>query len=222
MEMKLIESSESEVIEVPAVAGVDEGQKCDTGNPTGVQDIFQNLVLQSNFAAHDAESKLQVEEKGNSVAELQGFCAGIREFKSVSKKAGFDVPPSLFDTSNRMTPWVQQLDGADGDGDGATDCNLSLEELRQFSVLLDGLVESENYAAVRESMQNEIKAKKDFLYAQAKSSRDLYWVRGWNKGFNWVEGQVKELHYWKGVKEQQAERRRKEKASELPFGDDED
>lgn len=211
-------------VTLPAVAEPAEeygGNETGAGNME-IQDIFRNLILQSNFAAHEAEAKLQVEEKGNSVAELQGFCAGIKNFKSIANKAGFDIPPTLFDTANRMTPWVQQLDGADGDGDGDTDCNLSLEELRQFSVLLDGLVESENYAAVRESMQNEIKAKKDFLYAQAKSSRELFWVRGWDKGFNWVEGQVKELHYWKGVKEQQAERRRKEKASELPFGDDEE
>lgn len=209
-------------VTLPAVIEPDEEQSATGAGNMEIQDIFRNLILQSNFAAHEAEAKLQVEEKGNSVAELQGFCAGIKNFKSIANKAGFDIPPTLFDTANRMTPWVQQLDGADGDGDGDTDCNLSLEELRQFSVLLDGLVESENYAAVRESMQNEIKAKKDFLYAQAKSSRELFWVRGWDKGFNWVEGQVKELHYWKGVKEQQAERRRKEKASELPFGDDED
>ena len=220
MEMKLIESSESEVIEVPAVAGVDEGQKCDTGNPTGVQDLFKQLVLQSNFAAHDAESKLQVEEKGNSVAELQGFCAGIREFKSVSKKAGFDVPPSLFDTANRMTPWIQKIEDADGNDDGDTICDLSLDELRLFSSLLEELTASDMFLAAKDSMLNKISEKKDFLYVIAKTSRELYWTHGWHRGFTWVENQIKELSYWKTIKEQQAEREAREKASELPFEDD--
>lgn len=219
MEMKLIESSESEVIEVPAVAGVDEGQKCDTGNPTGVQDLFKQLVLQSNFAAHVAESKLQVEEKGNSVAELQGFCAGIREFKSVSKKAGFDVPPSLFDTANRMTPWIQKIEDADGNDDGDTICDLSLDELRLFSSLLEELTASDMFLAAKDSMLNKISEKKDFLYVIAKTSRELYWTHGWHRGFTWVENQIKELTYWKSIKEQQAEREAREKASELPFED---
>ena len=186
-----------------------------------VQDIFSQLVMQSNHAAYEAEAKLQVEEKGNSVADLQGFCAGIRQFKSVAKEAGFYVPPELFDTANRMTPWIQKLDNADGEEVGDTDCSLSLGELKQISNLLDGLTSSDRYEALKKSMQDAVTHKKNFLYAEAKSSRDLFWTRGWDRGFTWVEKQIKELRYWKSVKESQAERRRKEKASERPF-DDED
>lgn len=50
--------------------------------------------------------------------------------------------------------------------------------------------------------------------------RDLFWIHGWNKGFNWVEEQIKELHHWKEIKQQKAERRAREKASELPFDED--
>ncbi|MCR4715184.1 MAG: hypothetical protein K5751_12510 [Treponemataceae bacterium] len=199
-----------------------EGFEAQCSVSVEIQDMFRQLVLQSNFAAHEAEAKLQVEEKGNNVADLQGFCAGIRKFKSVAKDAGFDVPPALFDTANRMTPWVQKLDGADGDGDGDTDCELSLDTLTEFSRLLDELTASNEYAKVRESMQNEIKEKKDYLYAKASSSRELFWTHGWHRGFSWVEGQIKELYYWKSVKEQQAERLKKEKESELPFGNEED
>lgn len=212
---------QDDVVSVPAVikaGGEDES----TAGTIGMQDIFKNLVLQSNFAAHEAEAKLQVEEKGNNVAELQGFCAGIKNFKSVAKDAGFDVPPNLFDTANRMTPWVQKLDNEDGEEEGDMDCSLSLAELKDFSRLLDELTDSESYTAVKESMQNKVKAKKDFLYSEAKSSRDLFWTHGWHKGFFWVETQIKELLYWKNIKEQQAERKAKEKASMLPFGDDED
>ena len=205
---------------VPAVTVLDERES--GAKSIGMQDVFRSLVMQSNFAAHDAEAKLQVEEKGNSVAELQGFCAGIRNFKSVAKEAGFDVSPELFDTANRMTPWVQKLDNEDGEDEGDTDCSLSLSELKSFSAFLDELTESECYAQVKESMQSEVKAKKDYLYAEAKTSRDLFWTHGWHKGFYWVESQIKELHYWKSVKEQQAERRAKEKASELPFDEDVD
>ena len=187
-----------------------------------VQNIFGQLLMQSNHAAHEAEAKLQVEEKGNSVADLQGFCAGIRQFKSVAKDAGFNVPPALFETENRMTPWVQRLDNEDGEEMGDTNCSLSLGELKQFSDLLDALTSSDKYEALKKSMQEAVTHKKNFLYASAKSSRELYWTHGWDRGFSWVENQIKELHYWKSVKEQQAERRRKEKASELPFDDDDD
>lgn len=206
---------------VPAAIETESGQNSGTGN-IGEADIFAQLVLQSNFAAHEAEAKLQIEEKGNSVADLQGFCAGIRTFKSVANSAGFNVPPAMFDTSNRMTPWIRRLDSEDGEEDGDTDCSLSLKELKEFSLLLDELTSSDRYEDLKESMQSEIKSKKDFLYAQAKTSRELFWTHGWNRGFTWVEAQIKELHYWKSVKEQQAERKAKEKASELPFGDDED
>ena len=135
--------------DVPAV--IEAGEYGEESGAPGVStaDIFSNLIMQSNHAAHEAEAKLQVEEKGNGVADLQGFCVGIRKFKSVAKDAGFDVPPRLFDTANRMTPWVQELDGADGDGD--TDCKLSLDELTEFSTLLDGLCASDEYTRLRES-----------------------------------------------------------------------
>ena len=71
-------------------------------------------------------------------------------------------------------------------------------------------------------MQDAIRAKKDFLYAEAKTSRDLFWTHGWHRGFTWVQTQIKELNFWKGVKEQQAAKRAKEKESELPFGDDDE
>ena len=208
--------------DVPAVIDAEEYGGESGAASISTDDIFSNLIMQSNHAAHEAEAKLQVEEKGNNVADLQGFCAGIRRFKSVAKDAGFDVPPRLFDTANRMTPWVQELDGADGDGDGDMDCKLSLDELSEFSRLLDELCARDEYAKLREYMQDEIKAKKDFLYAEAKTSRDLFWTHGWHRGFSWIELQIKELHYWKGVKQQQAEKRAKEKASELPFEDDVD
>ena len=134
---------------VPAVSEPATGQYADM-EQLDIQSMFDQLLKQANHAAHEAETHLQVEEKSNSVAELQVFCAGIRNFKSAANKAGFIVLPALFDTANRMEPWV----------------------------------------------------------------------RGRHRGFTWVKKQIKELHYWKSIKEQQAEKRAKEKASELPFGDD--
>lgn len=208
---------QEEIVSVPAV--ITEEQDVESESME-MQDIFGQLIMQSNFAAHEAEAKLQVEEKGNSVADLQGFCAGIRQFKSKAKEAGFDIPPALFDTANRMTPWIQEIENSES-GENA-ECDLALEELTEFSRQLDELSYGENYSNLEKSMQEEIKKKKDYLYGEAKNGRDLFWVRGWDRGFSWVKTQIKELHYWKSVKEQQAERRRKEKASELPFEDDED
>ncbi|MGP1431729.1 MAG: hypothetical protein ACTTJ4_05385 [Treponema sp.] len=173
---------------------------------------------QANHAAHEAEAHLQVEEKSNSVAELQGFCAGIRNFKSAANKAGFVVPPALFDTANRMEPWIRRLDSEEDDGD--MECTLELDVLTEFSRILDLLTTSDSYTALEEITQSSIRAKKDFLYSEAKSARDLFWIRGWHRGFTWVKTAIKELYYWKSVKEQQAAKRAKEKASELPFGDD--
>lgn len=183
-----------------------------------IQSMFNQLLQQANHAAHEAEVHLQVEEKSNSVAELQGFCAGIRNFKSAANKAGFVVPPALFDTANRMEPWVRRVDSEEDDGD--MECTLEPDALTEFSRILDVLTTSDSYIALEEAIQSAIKAKKDFLYSEAKAGRDLFWVRGWHRGFTWIKTEIKELYYWKSVKEQQAAKRAKEKASELPFGDD--
>ena len=202
---------------VPTVSEPATGQYADM-EQLDIQSMFNQLLQQANHAAHEAEAHLQVEEKSNSVAELQGFCAGIRNFKSAANKAGFVVPPALFDTANRMEPWVRRVDSEEDDGD--MECTLELDVLNEFSRILDLLTASDSYTALEEITQSSIKAKKDFLYSEAKSARDLFWIRGWHRGFTWVEKQIKELHYWKSVKEQQAAKRAKEKASELPFGDD--
>lgn len=201
---------------VPAMSEPATGQYADM-EQLDIQSMFDQLLKQANHAAHEAEAHLQVEEKSNSVAELQGFCAGIRNFKSAANKAGFIVPPALFDTANRMEPWVQQIDNSEDGVD--TECNLALDVLNEFSRILDSLTASDSYTSLEEAIQSAIKAKKDFLYSEAKTGRDLFWVRGWHRGFTWVKKQIKELHYWKSIKEQQAEKRAKEKASELPFDD---
>ena len=191
------------------------------GASVKIGDLFEQLIMQSNHAAHEAEAKLQVEEKGNSVADLQGFCAGIRAFKHCASEAGFTIQPSLFDTANRMTPWVQAISDGDGGESDDTDCSLELDALRAFSATLDELTRSEEYEELDKAMQEEIRKKKDYLYGEAKAGRDLFFVRGWHRGFTWVQGQIKELHFWKGIKEQQAAKKAKEKAEQLPF-DDED
>lgn len=183
-----------------------------------IQSMFNQLLQQVNHAAHEAEAHLQVEEKSNSVAELQGFCAGIRNFKSAANKAGFVVSPALFDTANRIEPWIRRVDSEEDTGD--MECTLELDVLTEFSRILDVLTTSDSYTALEEITQSSIRAKKDFLYSEAKSARDLFWIRGWHRGFTWVKTEIKELYYWKSVKEQQAAKRAKEKASELPFGDD--
>lgn len=201
----------------PAVSEQGTGDQSDT-DMLDIQSMFNQLLQQANHAAHEAEAHLQVEEKSNSVAELQGFCAGIRNFKSAANKAGFVVPPALFDTANRMEPWIRRLDSEEDDGD--MECPLEMDVLTEFSRILDVLTTSDSYTELEEITQSSIKAKKDFLYSEAKSARDLFWIRGWHRGFTWVKTEIKDLYYWKSIKEQQAAKRAKEKASELPFGDD--
>ncbi len=200
---------------VPAVDETKEQLGGSTCTPWA-KDIFEQLLMQSNHAAYEAEERLLVEEKGNAVAFLQGFCAGIRDFKSVSNDAGLAVPPRLFDAANRQTPWIRTTDnGSDNPSrgiDGDEVCPLGLDELRVYSAQLDELTGTAHYAMLEESIQKEINIKKNYLYVQAKTSRDLFWTHGWHKGITWVQVQIKELHFWKGVKE-------KEKAETLPFDD---
>lgn len=178
------------------------------------QDILESLVLQSNHVAHEAEAKLQVEEKGNSVAWLQGFCAGIRAYKVAANDTGFDLPPKLSDTANRMTPWVQGSESASGDedDDGDTFCDIGLDELRIYDYQIEALLRDSRYVDLLEAMQKSIAGKKEYLYVSAKTSRDLFWTHGWHKGFTWVDWQIKKVGEWRKYKENQ-------KKSELPFGD---
>lgn len=127
----LEEEAETTEAMVPAMVETDESGQGGAEKIPETDDIFTQLILQANHEAHRVEAVLQVEDKGNNIANLQGFC-----------------------------------------------------------------------------------------YAEAERGRDLFWIHGWNKGFNWVEEQIKELHHWKEIKQQKAERRAREKASELPFDED--
>ena len=149
---------------VPTVSEPATGQYADM-EQLDIQSMFDQLLKQANHAAHEAETHLQVEEKSNSVAELQGFCAGIRNFKSAANKAGFIVPPTLFDTANRMEPWVQQIDNSEDGVD--TECNLALDVLNEFSRILDSLTASDSYTALEETIQSEIKAKRKAITKNA-------------------------------------------------------
>lgn len=216
----LEEEAETTEAMVPAMVETDESGQGGAEKIPETDDIFTQLILQANHEAHRVEAVLQVEDKGNNIANLQGFCAGIRDFKSVANDAGFNIIPALFDTANRMTPWIVVIDNGDEEEDGDHECELDLNTLTTFSIMLDELTHSPEYITLRDKMTERIKAKKDFLYAEAERGRDLFWIHGWNKGFNWVEEQIKELHHWKEIKQQKAERRAREKASELPFDED--
>ena len=91
-----------------------------------------------------------------------------------------------------MTPWIVVIDNGDEEEDGDHECELNLNTLTTFSIMLDELTHSPEYITLRDKMTERIKAKKDFLYAEAERGRDLFWIHGWNKGFNWVEEQIKE------------------------------
>ena len=216
----LEEEAETTEAMVPAMVETDESGQGGAEKIPETDDIFTQLILQANHEAHRVEAVLQVEDKGNNIANLQGFCAGIRDFKSVANDAGFNIIPALFDTANRMTPWIVVIDNGDEEEDGDHECELNLNTLTTFSIMLDELTHSPEYITLRDKMTERIKAKKISFTPKPNAGVICSGSMAGNKGFNWVEEQIKELHHWKEIKQQKAERRAREKASELPFDED--
>ena len=168
-----------------------------------VPEILLTLVQQLNYTAREAEIALQSEENGNKIAKLQGFLAGVLEYKEVMDQSGYALDRKYFGTQECKTPYIL---GGDFTG--------RLAELRDIISDIDYLTESPIYKSFTDKLALCIEGRKNDLFYHSDKGRDLYFVKGWHKAITEISGTISDLRMILDVME-------KEKEETLPFGDKE-
>jgi len=182
-------------------------------------DVIEHAMKELRGTIDIVEARLQVEQNGNAIANLQGQCAGYRTLCKEMKEAGFT------DFSENKESEKSILFKKDnGEGliyyDVAED--VKFETLQRLVVYNKTIQQASFYKTLQENLQVLIDKKKDYLYYEAEKSRDLHFTRGWHEIITFWDTRFDELEkgyqHAKHVKEQE-ERNKKEM---LPFDPEED
>ena len=164
--------------------------------------ILLTLVQQLNYTAREAEIALQSEENGSKIAKLQGFLAGVLEYKEVLAQSGYAIDEKYFGTQECKLPYKHN------------DFTDSLGELREIVSDIDDLTESPDYKAFSNKLDFRIEGRKNDLFYNSDKGRDLYFVKGWHAAVTNIDDTIIRLHALLDAME-------KEKEETLPFGDEE-
>lgn len=169
-------------------------------------DILVHLIRQLNGEVSDEAARLQIEESGKEIAALQGFCAGATGFRQATYE-GFVYP----DEARGQEDNPIEIDAT------SMACSLPTDELRNVCSDIDELKDTEAWKRVTDNIGAQIDAKKEWLFDQAEKGRDLYWVKGWKNGLQWVLWQINHFHQCLTIREAKEEKAAKDKAERLPF-----
>ena len=160
---------------------------------------FLLLVKQLNSVAYEKEAVLQCEESGTKIANLQGFLAGVRNYKKVMRDNGYEFDIKYDGTTERACQYF--------DDDG---CVLELNELRVTLSDITEFTETRTYEKFKEKWQASVDTKKDWLFYTSEKSRDLHFVKGWYEAMKMIDDFIERL-------QQELEAAEKEAANSLPF-----
>lgn len=164
---------------------------------------FITLIKQMNEQAFENEEALAVEESGSKIANLQGYLAGVRRYKSLLQDAGFNLDNKYMDTTERSLFYF----------DNDKTCNLKLVELRVAIFDIEEVTESTKWEEFKTLWQNAVDAMKDELFYKSEKGRDLHFCKGWYLAMQQVDAYIEGLN-------RQLEYLEQEKAESLPFDED--
>lgn len=165
---------------------------------------FIQLIKQMNEQAYENEAALAVEESGAKIANLQGYLAGVRNYKSVLVANGYALDIKYMDTTERSLFYY----------DSDKTCNLKLSELRDAISDIEEVTDTTSWEEFKTSWQESVDAMKDELFYKSEKGRDLHFCKGWYMAMQQVDA------YIEGLK-RQLEYLEQEKANSLPFADGE-
>ncbi|WP_407425539.1 hypothetical protein [Treponema sp.] len=125
---------------------------------------FLTLVKQLNAIAYEKEAVLQCEESGAKVANLQGFLAGVRNYKKVMHDNGYEFDIKYEGTTERGVSFF--------DDDG---CVLELAELIVIKSDIDEFTETQTFAHFKDKWQQAVETKKRLVILhQRKRTRPAF------------------------------------------------
>lgn len=165
---------------------------------------FIQLIKQMNEQAYENEAALAVEESAVKIANLQGYLAGVRKYKSMLQDAGYELDIKYMDTTERGLFYY----------DSDKTCNLELSELRYAISDIEEVTDTASWEEFKTSWQEAVDAMKDKLFYESEKGRDLHFCKGWYKAMQQVDEYIEGLNRQREYLEQ-------EKATSLPFDDGE-
>ena len=168
-----------------------------------IPEILMFMLQQLNYKAHDKEAVLQCEESGSKVANLQGFLAGVREYKTNLRNNGWEFDIKYDGTEERKIPYFND--------DG---CSIELFELRGLISDIDELTDTADWESFKELWQDAVDWKKDWLFFNSEKGRDLHFAKGWYEAMRTIDNTIERLH-------REFEEAEKKAAESLPFDDGE-
>ncbi len=160
---------------------------------------FLQLVKQLNETAFEKEAILQCEESGAKVANLQGFLAGVRNYKKVMRDNGYEFDIKYDGTTERACGYF--------DDDG---CVLDLHELRVAISDITEFTDTKTFEQFKEKWQQAVDTKKDWLFYTSEKGRDLHFIKGWYEAMKMIDDIIERLNRALEAAEQEA-------ANSLPF-----
>ncbi|MCQ2076104.1 MAG: hypothetical protein MJZ20_03580 [Bacteroidaceae bacterium] len=163
---------------------------------------FIQLIKQMNEQAYENEAALAVEESGAKIANLQGYLAGVRNYKSVLVANGYELDIKYMDTTERSLFYY----------DSDKTCKLNLSELRDAISDIEEVTDTVSWEEFETSWQESVDAMKDGLFYRSEKGRDLHFCKGWYEAMNQINNYIERLHM-------QLEYLEKEKAESLPFSE---
>ena len=158
--------------------------------------LLSKLFCQLVGTTEQAEAKLQSEENGSKIANLQGYCKGKNVYENLLHEEGFDI-----DLNFDKTPFI------DVDDNGASCCDLSFSELDTINSEIEELEDDDDYKNLLKVIEEKVNEEKGC---------DLYWCKGWYEAITKIEYWIKELRFFYNVNKQKIEKAKKE---ELPFSE---
>lgn len=163
---------------------------------------FIQLIRQMNEQAYEKEAALAVEESGAKIANLQGYLAGVRNYKNVLVANGYALDIKYMDTTERSLFYF----------DNEKTCNLDIHELRVAISDVEEVTDTASWEEFKTSWQESVDAMKDELFYKSEKGRDLHFCKGWYEAMNQINNYIERLHM-------QLEYLEKEKAESLPFSE---
>lgn len=158
--------------------------------------IIKILYGQMLYVATKDQAALLCEESGTKIAELQGYCAGVKKFSELLQKVDYNTTDV-----EETEPWADQDDP------------LPIKKLEKIVAMLDELEEDPVWELLVKYQEEEIEAKKNTLYYESEKGRDLYFIKAWHKA-------ITQIDTWAADMKAQYEIRIRTEGPELDFDDE--
>ena len=169
--------------------------------------ILERFIKHLNQEVYIRELRLQTEENGMKIAQLQGYITGTKIYKKLMDAAGF---ANIY-TDDREEMFFSI------DENGDEKCSLNPQGIEASNIMSQALILMPEYKDFQKNREAKIEDAKNHLFFYSDKSRDLYWYRGWFEAITQVDDYIHALNAKFELLKQKKEQAAKQAEEELPF-----